>query len=336
MAQVKLDKKDMMILFELDMDCRQSDAGIGRKVGLSREVVNYRIRNLIRRQVIERFYVIIDVARLGLISYKLYLQFQNLNREKEKEISSFFLNHPNYEWLALCSGGWDMIIGIWAENTHKFNEIFMEFSDRYGQYVMNKAFTITLGLPHYRKEYLVGKKVATEPSVYFGGKPKKEKLDSIDMAILRILANNARMPLVDIAKRVKSSARVVAYRIRELQRKKVIQAFRVTIDHKKIGMMFMKAFFFLQNISEKTMSRFISYCATHPNIVTVIQCAGPWDIEIEFEIEDHERFDRTMKEIRELFGGFIRGVNSVIVHEDYGGTRYYPGCYGKIDRIYKG
>jgi Lrp/AsnC family leucine-responsive transcriptional regulator len=334
MEKIRLDKKDYKILYQLDLNSRQSDAEIGRKVGLSREVVKYRIKNLIKKGVIERFYTIIDVAKLGLTSYKIYLQFQNLNKEKEKDIVNFFLNHPNFEWLGSCSGRWDMIIGIWAENIHQFNRIFMEFSDKYGQYIMNQAFTTTLGVLHYRKEYLINKKIATVPMVYFGGEPKKEKLDKIDTEILKVLANNARMPLVEIAEKVKTSPRVVGYRIKELQRKGVIQAFRVTINLNKLNYMFIKVFFYLQNITDEKLKKFISYCGSNPNIGWVILCVGPWNIEIEFEIENLEKFHEVMKNIREEFGGFIRGVESVIIHNDYGGTRYFPNCYGKIDKIY--
>src|SRR3972149_2971844 len=41
-----LDAKNRKILYQLDINCRQSNASIGKKVGLSKEVVNYRIKKL--------------------------------------------------------------------------------------------------------------------------------------------------------------------------------------------------------------------------------------------------------------------------------------------------
>ena len=41
----KLDLKDKKILYELDIDCRQSFRSIGRKVGLSKDVVATRVKN---------------------------------------------------------------------------------------------------------------------------------------------------------------------------------------------------------------------------------------------------------------------------------------------------
>ena len=71
---VELDLKDRKILYELDVDARQSLAEIGKKVGLSKEVVNYRIKRLEKEEVIIRYSTIIDLFRIGLKKYKLYLR----------------------------------------------------------------------------------------------------------------------------------------------------------------------------------------------------------------------------------------------------------------------
>lgn len=334
MQKIKLDKKDFKILYQLDLGSRQSDAEIGRKVGLSREVVKYRINNLIKNGIIERFYTIINAAKLGQIFYKLYFQFQNLNKNKQDEIVKFLQTLPNYGWLGLCSGKWDMIVGLWCKNIHEFDTIFMEFSDKYSKYIMNKAFTITLTVPHYRKEYLINKKTSTEPAVSIGGESKELKLDNIDIGILKILANNARMPVIDIAEKLKTTPRIISYRVRELQKQKVILAFKLALNLTKLNLLFFKAFLYLQNINEEILKRFIYYCGSNPNLGWIILCVGPWEMEIEFEIESLEKFEEAMKNIRERFGDVIRGIETVIISKEFGGSQYFPGCYGKIDRIY--
>ena len=47
-----IDTKDRKILNELDFNARQSNSEIARKVGLSKEVVNYRIRNLEKAEIV--------------------------------------------------------------------------------------------------------------------------------------------------------------------------------------------------------------------------------------------------------------------------------------------
>ena len=56
-----IDLKDRKILYELDVDSRQSNAEIARKVGLSKQVVGFRIKRLVKEGLISWFYSIFDI-----------------------------------------------------------------------------------------------------------------------------------------------------------------------------------------------------------------------------------------------------------------------------------
>ena len=58
----KIDLKDRKILYELDLNCRQSNTQIGKKVGLKRDVVSYRINRLQEEGVIKNFWTALVVA----------------------------------------------------------------------------------------------------------------------------------------------------------------------------------------------------------------------------------------------------------------------------------
>jgi len=51
----KLDLKDRKILYQLDIDSRQSFRSIGRKVGLSKDIVATRVKKLQEKGIIIRF-----------------------------------------------------------------------------------------------------------------------------------------------------------------------------------------------------------------------------------------------------------------------------------------
>ena len=61
----KLDLKDRKILYQLDLNCRQSNTQIGKKVGLSKEVVNYRIKRMQDFGIINNFWTAINSLKLG-------------------------------------------------------------------------------------------------------------------------------------------------------------------------------------------------------------------------------------------------------------------------------
>ena len=83
---VKLDVKDKKILYELFKHSRFAYSEISKNVGVSKEVVNYRINRLIETGVIKGFTTAIFRPSVGLFqSYAIYLSLQ-CSEENKKEI----------------------------------------------------------------------------------------------------------------------------------------------------------------------------------------------------------------------------------------------------------
>ena len=77
----KLDLKDRKILYHLDLDSRQSFAQLGKKVGLHKDVVGYRVKKLKENGIINKFTIYINFFKLGTTPIKFYLNFQYVNQE---------------------------------------------------------------------------------------------------------------------------------------------------------------------------------------------------------------------------------------------------------------
>ena len=74
----ELDLKDRKILYELDINSRQSNSEIAKKTGLSKQVVGLRIKKLVETGVVSSFYTVIDISKLGFTIHKNFLRLQNL------------------------------------------------------------------------------------------------------------------------------------------------------------------------------------------------------------------------------------------------------------------
>ena len=73
---MKLDLKDRKILYELDLNARQTLTQIGKKVGLKKDVVSYRMKKLQDEGIIKNYYTVIDAYKLGYTLYRYYINFQ--------------------------------------------------------------------------------------------------------------------------------------------------------------------------------------------------------------------------------------------------------------------
>jgi len=140
---------------------------------------------------------------------------------------------------------------------------------------------------------------------------------------LRFLTRDAKCPIVKIADKLKLSPSLIIYRIRELIRKKVITAFRIDLNLEKLKIEFCKSFIYLQNKTKEKEAQLIEFCANHPNITALTQCVGPWDVELELEVESFERFHSIMREISNRFPNLIKSYESVLISKQSGIT-YIP------------
>jgi len=86
---IKLDLKDRKILFYLIKNSRQSLKVIGRHAGMSKELVHYRIRRLIKNKILNNFSMVVNFEKLGYALMQSYYKFININPTIKKEIIDF-------------------------------------------------------------------------------------------------------------------------------------------------------------------------------------------------------------------------------------------------------
>lgn len=325
--KIKLDSKDLKILIELDKNARQSNNQIGKKVRLSKEVVKYRIDNLIEKGVILRFHTVINYFKLGIMKFKLYLRLTDINKEKIDSIGESFVKNKKTEWVVNTTGKWDFIVGFLVDNVNEFDDELQIVLNKFSKYIQDKAVTTTLYLAHQKREYL-GKNSNKEilDVVYHTLKDKQEKINEIDENIIKLLTNNARMSIVEIARRIKTTPRVVQYRISDLEKRRIILAFKVQIDPRKIGRIFCKAIIYLANTTQENINKFAGYASSLPDAVWPQRILGNWDFELDFEIESYDKFQEIILDLKEKFPDIIRDHEFCIVSKEYK-LDFYPGCY---------
>lgn len=312
----KLDLKDRKIIYELDFNCRQTCSQIGKKVGLSSEVVNYRIKKLEDEKIITQYQVALDLDKLGIIQFKILLSFQHMNSEAMNKILRKLDANKNVKWIVSCNGSWDLMIALEARSISEIDKLKNEVLSAFENYIDRKAISICATGFVYNRDYLIDKKSYNRVRVLFSG-AKKEKLDKIDLEILKRLAEDARKPIVDIASSLKTSARVVNYRIRQLLKEKIITGFRIAINYEKLGIKFYKTFFYLDNPKNESIERLVEYFATNKNIIHNLHVVGNWDFEPEFEVYSEAEFNSLLNDIKDKFSDIIKNIDIVTISKEH-------------------
>jgi len=318
---IKLDKKDKKILYHLDINSRQSLPQLSKKIGLSKQVIDYRIKNFIKKGLISEFYTVINISKIGYTHYKLYFKFQNVNVNKEKEICDYWVKSKNSIWVASCRGRWDLAISILARDIDELGNIITKFMNKYSEFILEKNILITQTSPVFTKTYLTEQKEKKE-FVYMG-KIQNYQLDKTEKNILSVLSTNARIPILDLMKKTNLTRDVINYRLKKLRKDEIISQYRVLLNLNKTGHILYKIILRLKNLSSKKEEEFRYFVKSYPNGVQFLKLLGNWDIELEFEVENEEQLHEILLKIRNQFSEVIRDYDTLLIRKEHK-LSYFP------------
>ncbi len=304
----KLDLKDKKILYELDQNCRQTDSQIAKKVKLSRDSVRYRINKLVEEEYINYFMVVLNSMKLGYKWYRTFFRFQNLTLKKEEEMLSWLKKRVS--WITKIEGVWGLNTGIFCKTVYDYRDFINSFLTKYGNYIEDYRVATITTMWLYNRNYLLDNKTQNPIFGIMGYSPGEDysfqEIDKIDYKILQVLLKNARMNVVNIAKKINSTEMIVKYRIKKLQEKGIVLGFRPFLNMKKLGYLYFKVHFSLYNLSAEKKEKIFSFIHSHANTVNTTELVGGADLEIEFQVRNNEELYSYIKEIRSKFGEIIK------------------------------
>jgi len=316
--EIILDAKNKKILEQLEIDARQSNAQIAKKVGLSKDAVSYRIRNLENVRLIRGYYSVLNIAKLGLIQFKVFITFQNTDSKKEEEIIEYLINDKNVGWVTSCDGYYNLMIVTWAKNSITFDKFFIKFLNKYSKYFKEREVIIIPEEYALRKSYLFGN--LDLPISYYGGEPKSN-LDEKDLIITRELAKNSREQLFNISKKVNLSSEGVAHRIKKLKKEDVFLAFRPQIDSSLLGYSFYNILFRLKKTNN--LEKIYEYFKKDKNVIYISKYLGDYDLGIDIEVRDQKQLRKVLTDFKDNFKEDIQSYISILIHEEHK-LSYFP------------
>lgn len=313
---VNLDLKDKKILYELDINSRQSFNEIAKKVGLSKDSIIYRINKLKDEGIIKQFHTILDIGKLGLISFRLYLKLQNTTPHQEMEIIEFLKKQRIVTWLVSIDGEYDLGMAVYAKSIKEMNEFWKELLKRYINFIAKKWLTIFTRVSYFPRAYLLGKKQNFEEYVFIT-EPEAIGLDQKDIELLKFLAPDSRISVLDLSQKLQITPKTVASRIKELEKRKVIIGYRTMFDLEKLGYQYFKLHINLYNTTEEKISLFRKYVKYHPNIIYDNEVLGGDDLEIEIQVVTLQEFREIIDEIKKQFSEIIKEYKHMTSYREH-------------------
>ncbi len=297
---LKIDKKDLKTIYHLLRNSRQPLSILGKKVGLSREVVGYRIDRLEKEGVIINYPTIIQPGLLGWGVVRFYYTFQFVSPEKKQEIIEYFVNNDIVTIVSELEGSYDLLVHMYVsslrslEYPFKFPTIFLKFSSlydetqkKYRKYFDEQIMTVYQKSTSFDPIFLLGDENLKPSCIYTSSSLtlKEVQIDKLDFEILRKLAVNARIPTVELANDLNVTTTTVKNRIKRLIDKNVVHRFSVNIDESKIGYRLYVVEINLKDYDKKY--DIIEYIKMNQNILNINESIGRGvDLDIGFALKN--------------------------------------------------
>ena len=254
--------------------------------------------------------------RLGLTTYRIYLQFRATTQKKESEIIDYIKNKMPCQWIGICDGRWDIIARICAKDIFEFNSMMSDFLEVHGESIREKTIAIQLRHTWWPSTYgLTEKTEGKTPRHYVPTNVKPIEYDEKDLITLSEMTENARVPTVEIAKKAGLSPDAVKYRINRLTKEGVITQVKSYFNRQKFGYQHNQVFvrFYQEPVGIK---KFIDFLNTLPECFFISSMVGAWDMQFGIDARNSIEFHEIFGKIKEKFPEVIREYETLIVYEE--------------------
>ncbi len=308
----KIDKK---ILKELLRNSRITLSKLGKKVRLSRENVYYRIQSLLKQKVINEFVTEINYKALGFFHNVVFLQFDKITDEKEKQILDYLEENSQANWVGPLTGKWSLCFDVYSKGQKDLNDFITSFLTKFkeniGEYLV---------LDVSEAEYFFNK-IIDQPLINMGKEDKaieNFKIDKINLNILKKLNANPRATYIEISNGLKLTPNAMKQRIKQLEKNKIILGYSISINYKALGFEWQGFQIKLTKPNKEIEKRIKEYFRTNKKITFFYQYtkSGVYDFDIGVIVKNSSELRDFINDLRSKFYDEIKIYDTFLILEE--------------------
>jgi len=296
-----LDSLDKRILQALEIDCRQSNANIARKLRTNKTVINYRIGRLQKRKIITGFKCISNQLILGRMSFGLLIQFRDLSLKQEEELIKNISRIKQVSWTALINSKWDMIAVVMEKDIQSFNDVLQEIFSVCNNHIKDYNFYVDYSGSIFCHDYLYD--APKDCSVKYAG-GEIIKLKAVELAVYEAIRKNPRVSLLQIATNLNRTYDTIKSKFNYLKSKKILLRCSPNINIRILGYQDNLCLLNLSPCQEK-LDQLLKFCAKDPYVLRYAQCLGHFQLILSIHSKDSRQLKYTLSRIKKEFSDII-------------------------------
>lgn len=300
----KLDLYDRKLLAALDRDSTLSLSKLAKALRRSKPFVLYRMQRLEEAGIITGYHAIVDMSKLGNFTFRVYIKFQQMIEQQEKEFIAQAKKLPDVWTITSMHGKWDYALFLGVKNIAAFHQLWDALLRDYKQHI--KLYNIAIYAPIYNfnRTFFVESKEEVLERVY--GIGERVELDETDIALLHAYASNVRLSSLELSKHIPFSADTIRRRIKQLEQAKIIVGYKLGLNLQLLDLTSYRVDVHL--LSTKRNKALFAYCKQHPYIYQINKTIGGADFELELVAKDLQHLLAMINEMKSQFADVVNDV----------------------------
>ncbi|NQV91648.1 Lrp/AsnC family transcriptional regulator [Candidatus Woesearchaeota archaeon] len=302
-----LDTKDWRILQELIANVRQPISQIAKKCLLSRQSVEYRLKQLDENKLIIGSRTVVNNKKLGYKSYHIFLEVHTPQEEQkilERAEKALFCNA-----IIVYSGKYNLEISIMARDEAEFSKLYQELITD----VRIRNDVVLVLLEGIKTEVLPKKcfpemkemKVKKFEKSIKKNKDQKQSIDQNDLIILHALSKDAQISNLTLAKKLDVSKDTIKYRITKLEHEGYIIQYRPVVNYSVLGFS-INSLLIKTNHNPDAIKEFEAGIKKHDAVLWAAKTFGYYNYIVYAITKDLEEFHDVINGMKENFSNSIK------------------------------
>ena len=297
---MNLKPSDIKLLNYLYHNNSETTTKIAKATKLTRDQVEYKLKKYQTEGIIKQFFTVFNYEKLGYnVLAGLLLK---IKPNKIKEFSMELEQDKNIISKGEIMGDYDFYMDLIFKDEKELNEyvsnLFEKDKDIISDYLILRSFFTEL----YPLKFL-GHKYGEETYKITDSEPssKKIEIDDKDKIILKMFAENSRIKIVDIAHKLKISPELTLYKIRRLEKEKIILGSRMLFDMDKLEYYLADILLEINNFSLNTQESIKKFAKNHKHINNILFFTNKPNCLLQVIFKSQKELQETIRDVKKLF-----------------------------------
>jgi Lrp/AsnC family transcriptional regulator, leucine-responsive regulatory protein len=149
-AEIKVKKRDLSIIEEINKNSRISYTEIANQLKISRDNAIYSYNKIKQQGIIQSYAYLLDHNKIGFPRFRILIQMTDLTSDKFQKFFDFCKNNQNIIHLLRLFGNWQALIDVEIENREKLRNLLGQITSKFDDLILRLENTQVYKIDKFR------------------------------------------------------------------------------------------------------------------------------------------------------------------------------------------